>query len=69
MIRERCSCGAEFETDEQHPIRLLKEWRNNHRHAEPQPTQRDSSATSSTEIVTADKPEMLIGFRSDPFEE
>ena len=46
MIRERCSCGAEFETDETNSVRLLKEWRRDHRH-ELTPELRDSTAETT----------------------
>lgn len=42
MIREVCSCGAEFETDEQNSVRLVKDWRANHRHETSTP-QRDTT--------------------------
>lgn len=30
-VRERCSCSAEFESDEPEAVKLLKEWRSKHR--------------------------------------
>lgn len=30
MIRERCSCGARFETDQRDSLRLVREWRKKH---------------------------------------
>jgi hypothetical protein len=32
MIREVCSCGAEFETDVPEQIMLAKSWRRTHKH-------------------------------------
>ncbi len=32
MIREVCSCGAEFETDDRDAVVLLKSWRRTHKH-------------------------------------
>lgn len=29
-VRERCSCGAKFETDEPNPMKLVREWRKEH---------------------------------------
>jgi len=43
MIRETCSCGAEFETDDREAIELVKAWRKAHKHSE-RPTERDTSA-------------------------
>jgi hypothetical protein len=34
MIREVCSCGAEFETDDRDAVILIKNWRRTHKHAE-----------------------------------
>jgi hypothetical protein len=34
MIREVCSCGAEFETDDRDAIALVKSWRRTHKHSE-----------------------------------
>ena len=34
MIREVCSCGAEFETDDREAIALVKSWRRTHKHSE-----------------------------------
>jgi hypothetical protein len=35
MIREVCSCSAEFETDEENAIALVREWRKKHIHQMP----------------------------------
>jgi hypothetical protein len=52
MIRETCSCGAEFETDDREAIELIKTWRRTHKHSDkPQkPVERDSSTLSNTEV-------------------
>lgn len=34
MIRETCSCGAEFETDDRDAIQLVKSWRRSHKHSD-----------------------------------
>jgi hypothetical protein len=34
MIREVCSCGAEFETDDRDAVILVKNWRKTHKHSE-----------------------------------
>ena len=34
MIREVCSCGAEFETDDREAIMLVKNWRKTHKHSD-----------------------------------
>ena len=67
MVRERCSCGAEFETDEKSALQLLKSWRATHRH------EITESATfvnvgSQVEQVTQAierEPELQIGFRPE----
>jgi hypothetical protein len=64
MIREVCSCGAEFETDDRDAIALIKNWRRTHKHADkPQkPDTRDSSTISDTQVA--------LGFQAiyDPLE-
>ena len=64
MIRERCSCGAEIEIDEPHPLRILNAWRKEHVCSTPV-EQRDSSKLSETQIQIADGriPELHIGFQ------
>jgi hypothetical protein len=58
MIRETCSCGAEFETDERDAIILVKNWRKTHKHTEKplEPAQRDAIVLSNTDIA--------LGFQS-----
>jgi hypothetical protein len=53
MIREVCSCGAEFESDLPNQVELVKNWRRTHKHSDkPSKTDsRDSSTISNTEIA------------------
>ena len=53
MIRETCSCGAEFETDDREAIELVKAWRKTHKHSDKpsKPDNRDSSTLSNTDIA------------------
>jgi hypothetical protein len=64
MIRETCSCGAEFETDEREAIALVKNWRRSHKHSDKpsEVPRQDTSALSSTDIA--------LGFQAifDPLE-
>lgn len=55
MIREVCSCGAEFETDDRDAIDLIKNWRRTHKH-DPKPEQRDATINTSTDVA--------LGFRA-----
>jgi hypothetical protein len=50
MIREVCSCGAEFETDDRDAIELMKSWRRTHKH-EIRSEQRDVTALTNTDIA------------------
>lgn len=50
MIREVCSCGAEFETDDRDAIDLTKNWRKTHKH-DIKPDQRDVTALTNTDIA------------------
>jgi hypothetical protein len=65
MIREVCSCGAEFETNNKDSKALVKDWRKNHRHTEKpaMPEQGHGSILSSNEVA--------LGFQAiyKPFEE
>lgn len=58
MIREVCSCGAEFETDDRDAVDLIKNWRRTHKHSNPSRPARDSSTLSTTEIA--------LGFQATP---
>lgn len=53
MIREVCSCGAEFETDDRDAVQLVKTWRRTHKHSDKpsKADSRDSSALSNTEVA------------------
>jgi hypothetical protein len=53
MIREVCSCGAEFETDDRDAIILVKNWRKYHKHSEkPQePPRTDATLLSDTQVA------------------
>ena len=53
MIREICSCGAEFETDDREAITLIKAWRRTHKHSDkPQkPDTSDMSITSDNQVA------------------
>lgn len=61
MIRETCSCGAEFESDLPEQVALVKSWRRTHKHGD-KPQGRDSGPiTSTTETVTTGfQPELPI---------
>jgi hypothetical protein len=53
MIREVCSCGAEFETDDRDAVELVKTWRRTHKHSDKpsKADSRDSSTLSNTEVA------------------
>jgi hypothetical protein len=51
MIREVCSCGAEFETDDRDAVELVKSWRRTHKHNGPSKASRDSSTLSNTDVA------------------
>jgi hypothetical protein len=53
MIREVCSCGAEFETDDRDAVELVKSWRKTHKHSD-KPSKvdsRDSSTLTNTDVA------------------
>ena len=53
MIRETCSCGAEFETDDREAIELVKAWRRTHKHSDKpsKADSRDSSTLSDNQVA------------------
>ena len=53
MIREVCSCGAEFETDDRDAIALVKSWRRTHKHTEKPstPDNKDSTLYSDNQVA------------------
>lgn len=63
MIREKCSCGAEIETDEENPLKILRAWRKNH------VCKANGELIYSSGFATVEsapdytKPEMHLGFR------
>lgn len=64
MIRERCTCGAEFETDEEDPLEIWATWRELHRCVE-QPSE-GSVLGGTAQVEQAPDytiPELHIGFR------
>jgi len=63
VIREVCSCGAEFETDDRDAIILVKNWRRTHKHSDKPatPDTKDSTVLTNTDIA--------LGFQAiyDPY--
>lgn len=61
MIREVCSCGAEFESDLPDQVALVKAWRRTHKHTADKPERKDSSILSSTDnAVIGFQPELPV---------
>lgn len=58
MIREVCSCGAEFETDDRDAIQLVKSWRRTHKHSE-----KPSNAPTSDGSILSDT-QVSLGFQA-----
>lgn len=67
MVRERCSCGAEFETDLKSALQLLKSWRVTHRHdlSESGVFVNVSSQVEQASQAIDREPELQIGFRPE----
>jgi len=51
MIRETCSCGAEFETDLPEQVELVKSWRKRHKHSTDKLERKDSSILSDNTVA------------------
>ena len=65
MVRERCVCGAEFESDNKQQTRLLREWRATHR-CQLVPPGLPSGAESKADVASPwTDGEMRIGFQPD----
>ena len=65
MIREVCSCGAEFETDDRDAISLVKNWRRSHKHT-------DKPHTPDTSVIQVQGDNQIaLGFQAiyDPLQE
>lgn len=61
MIREVCSCGAEFETDHPDQIELVKAWRKAHKHqTDKQDRPTNSTLTNSETSSIGFQPEMPV---------
>ena len=65
MIREVCSCGAEFETDDREAIALVRSWRKTHKHSE-----RPHTPDTSVIQVQGDN-QVALGFQAiyDPLDD
>ena len=65
MIRETCSCGAEFETDDREAIVLVKAWRKTHKHSDK------PSATDTSIIQVQGDNQVALGFQAiyDPLQD
>jgi hypothetical protein len=69
VIREVCSCGAEFETDDRDAIALVKSWRRTHKHS-------DKPSTPDTGVIQVQGDnQVALGFQAlydqynDPLDE
>jgi hypothetical protein len=69
VIREVCSCGAEFETDDREAIALVKSWRKTHKHTDKPPQ------TDTVVIQIQSDNQVALGFQAlydqynDPLDE
>lgn len=64
-VRERCGCGAEFESDQPNCVRLWREWRLDHSCVPTAEEYKDAGGSFAVlETVTDNRrPELHIGFR------
>lgn len=64
MIRERCSCGAEIETDEDNALEIWAAWRDVHDCPDTTTDHPPIGGTSQADLAPDyTLPEMHIGFR------
>lgn len=64
MVRERCGCGAEFESDQKNAMRLIREWRQVHVCVFVPGQHPAGDATAQVELgLDGREPELHIGFR------
>jgi len=57
MIREVCSCGAEFETDDRDAVQLIKSWRRTHKHSDK------PSMTATSDMSILSNTDVALGFQ------
>ncbi len=65
-VREKCSCGAEFESDQNNCVRLWREWRASHSCLAAVEEYKDAGGSFSASLETVTdprRPELHIGFR------
>ena len=58
MIRETCSCGAEFESDLPNQVELVKNWRRTHKHSTKAPE------TPTTDLSITSDNQVALGFQA-----
>jgi hypothetical protein len=69
MIRERCSCGAKFETDEANAIGLVRDWRKKHPCQTLETDDTPTSGIADTQIAMGFQPGELPAKEYDPWED
>lgn len=72
MLKERCSCGARFETNSKDSARLWREWRKNHVCRFPQQQEEIQAVhgdTSQVEIALGFQPGEVPAKKYDPWED
>lgn len=69
MIRERCSCGAKFETDSEDAIKLVREWRKRHTCLAADVNDTPTSGLSDTQLSLGFQPGEIPAKDYDPWEE
>jgi len=68
-IREKCSCGAEFETNEKESIKLVREWRRKHVCLQHDTDDTPTSGIADTTISIGFQPGELPAKEYDPWED
>jgi hypothetical protein len=68
-IREKCSCGAEFETNEKESIKLVREWRRKHVCLQQDLDDTPTSGLADTTILMGFQPGEMPAKKYDPWED
>lgn len=66
VIRERCSCGAEIETDSDQDYEIVVEWREQHPCRPPMDDRPMGGTAQVEQAPDLTLPELHVGFRPDP---
>lgn len=69
MIRERCSCGASFRTDEADAVKLVRDWRKNHSCQTVDTEEAPTSGSAETQVALGFQAGEMPAKEYDPWDD